>query len=131
MTSRAVAATRQVERWSAWQSVDSGRLLVIGAALVLVAAALVRATSGFTIRETSIAFGLFIAFGELLRLALPGGRQAAPIASTGALAYAMLLHVHTLGTGQPPVNIPRRRNSDLSSGCWAPCRTWPPAARPA
>jgi hypothetical protein len=101
-----VAATRQVERWSAWQSVDSGRLLVIGAALVLVAAALVRATSGFTNRDTSIAFGLFIAFGELLRLALPGGRQAAPIASTGALAYAMLLHVGTLGTGRPPVDIP-------------------------
>ena len=35
-------------------------------------------------RKAAIAFGLFIAFGELLRLALPGGREAAPIAMAGA-----------------------------------------------
>jgi hypothetical protein len=41
-----------------------------------------------------VAFGAFIAFGELLRLALPGGREAAPIAMVGAMSYALLLRVH-------------------------------------
>jgi hypothetical protein len=39
----------------------------------------------------ALAFGGFIAFGELLRLALPGGREAAPIAMVGGLSYALLL----------------------------------------
>ena len=39
----------------------------------------------------ALAFGGFIAFGELLRLALPGGREAAPIAMVGAMSYALLL----------------------------------------
>jgi hypothetical protein len=43
--------------------------------------------------QAAIAFGLFIAFGELLRLALPGGREAAPIAMTAALALAMSLAI--------------------------------------
>jgi hypothetical protein len=42
-----------------------------------------------------VAFGGFIAFGELLRLALPGGREAAPIALTGALSYALLIREKT------------------------------------
>ena len=40
-------------------------------------------------------FGGFIALGELLRLALPGGRESAPIAMVGAMSYALLL-------SQPP-----------------------------
>jgi HD domain len=39
----------------------------------------------------ALAFGGFIALGELLRLALPGGRQSAPIALVGAMSYALLL----------------------------------------
>ncbi len=38
----------------------------------------------------ALAFGGFIALGELLRLALPGGREAAPIAMIGGMAYALL-----------------------------------------
>jgi HD domain len=102
-----MAATRQPEqRWSAWQTADTGRLLVLCLALMLVVAALAQTAVGITGRNTAIAFGLFIAFGELMRLALPGGRQAAPIATTGALAYAMLLHVGTLGSHRPPAIIP-------------------------
>lgn len=37
-----------------------------------------------------IAFALFIAVGEVMRLTLPGGRQSAPLASAGALAFALL-----------------------------------------
>jgi hypothetical protein len=47
--------------------------------------------------SNAVAFGCLIAFGELLRLSLPGHREAAPIATTGALAYAMLLHVARQG----------------------------------
>ncbi len=41
----------------------------------------------------AVAFGILIALGELLRLGLPGGREAAPIATAGAMAYALLLYV--------------------------------------
>jgi hypothetical protein len=85
--------TRQpVERWSSWQTLDSGRLLLVAVSGMLVLAALATA---LTFPQGSlliaVAFGLFIAFGELLRLALPGGREAAPIAMVGGLAYALLL----------------------------------------
>jgi hypothetical protein len=87
-----------VERWSSWQTLDSGRLLLmaISGMLVLAAAATFATTAhahNFSV-HTALAFGLFIAFGELLRLALPGGREAAPIAMVGGLAYALLLTVH-------------------------------------
>ena len=36
------------------------------------------------------AFALFIAVGEVLRIALPGHRQSAPLASAGAIAFALL-----------------------------------------
>ena len=85
--------TRQpVERWSSWQTLDSGRLLLLAVSGMLVLAALATALT-FPQHSllTAVAFGLFIAFGELLRLALPGGREAAPIAMVGGLAYALLL----------------------------------------
>ncbi len=44
-------------------------------------------------RDVAVAFGLYIAFGELLRLVLPGGREAAPIAMSAALSYAMALTI--------------------------------------
>jgi HD domain len=43
--------------------------------------------------QAAIAFGVLIALGELLRLALPGGREAAPIATASAMAYALLLYI--------------------------------------
>jgi len=87
--------TRQpVERWSSWQTLDSGRLLLLAVSGMLVLAALATAlTFPRPSLLIAVAFGLFIAFGELLRLALPGGREAAPIAMVGALAYALLLDV--------------------------------------
>ncbi|MGO9079931.1 MAG: HD-GYP domain-containing protein [Streptosporangiaceae bacterium] len=81
------------ERWSAWQSLDSGRLLLLAAAGMLVVAAVARTSVGVVNPRVAIAFGGFIAFGELLRLALPGGREAAPIAMAGAMSYALLVRV--------------------------------------
>jgi HD domain len=92
-----MTTTRQpVERWSSWQTLDSGRLLLLAVSGMLVLAALAT-TLTFPPKSLliAVAFGLFIAFGELLRLALPGGREAAPIAMVGALAYALLLDLKT------------------------------------
>ena len=43
--------------------------------------------------RAAVAFGALIAFGELLRLTMPGDRETAPIAAAGALAYALLLKI--------------------------------------
>jgi hypothetical protein len=52
-------------------------------------------TAGTGVRDSkvAIAFGIVIAFGELLRLSLPGDRESAPIGTAGALAYALLIRV--------------------------------------
>jgi HD domain len=91
---------------SYWQALDSGRMLLMVAAAMLAVAAFVGAvvaTSGphpHNVHwKVALAFGGFIAFGELLRLALPGGREAAPIAMVGALSYALLLEVPNPGYG--------------------------------
>ncbi|MCI0686140.1 MAG: HD domain-containing protein [Sporichthyaceae bacterium] len=43
----------------------------------------------------AFAFAVFIAFGELIRVTLPGEREAAPLGMAGALAYAVLPAVGT------------------------------------
>jgi hypothetical protein len=98
---------QRVERWSSWQTLDSGRLLLLAAAGMLVVAALASTiATGFRPHTTTVAvsFGLFIAFGELLRLALPGGREAAPIAMAGAMSYALLMSVGEQGTDAPVIH---------------------------
>ena len=89
-----MTARQPAERWASWQDLDSGRLLLLAAAGMLVVAGLAQ-TAAVKAQQptTAVAFGCLIAFGELLRLALPGNREAAPIATTGALAYALLLRV--------------------------------------
>src|SRR5690349_18294828 len=73
---------------------DSGQLLLVAAAGVLLVASVAQAAnSGLRDARVAIAFGLVIAFGELLRLSLPGDRELAPIATSGALAYALLVKV--------------------------------------
>jgi hypothetical protein len=100
MTSRAAE-----QRWIAWQTVDSGRLVLYVVGAVLVLAALARTAMDVRLVSVAIGFGLFIAFGELLRLQLPGGREAAPIAMSAALAYAMASRVE-LATGPRTMSIP-------------------------
>ncbi len=80
------------QRWQAWQSLDTARLVLLGGTAVLVAFCVVDLVH-IKYSQAAIAFGLFIAFGELLRLALPGGREAAPIAMTASLALAMALNI--------------------------------------
>ena len=74
---------------------DAGNtgLFIIAAAGALLAVASVVVTAspgGFVDVGTAFAFAAFIALGELVRITLPGGRDAAPIATAGALAYTLL-----------------------------------------
>jgi HD domain len=104
-----MTARQPAERWSSWQAMDSGRLLLFAAAGMLTVAAVAH-TATVHIRppavHVAVAFGILIALGELLRLALPGGREAAPIAIAGAMAYALLLYVKELPG--PRVPLPPR-----------------------
>jgi hypothetical protein len=77
-----------------WQIRDSGQLLLVVAAGVwLVASVAQTAAAGLRDVRTAVAFGVLIAFGEVLRLNLPGDRESAPIGFAGALAYALLIRV--------------------------------------
>jgi HD domain len=99
-----VAVRQADDRLPSWQAMDSGRLLLLAVTGMLVVAALAHTAAGpLTDPQVAIAFGSVIAIGELLRLGLPGGREAAPIASAAALAYALLLRVGQL----PPGHIHR------------------------
>ncbi len=87
------------DRMAYWQALDSGRLLLMAAAAMLVTAAFAGTAIAARVKvpgdkiywAPALAFGGFIALGELLRLALPGGRESAPIAMVGAMSYALLL----------------------------------------
>ncbi len=93
MTGETIARRSAPDRLAYWQALDSGRILLMAAAAMLVVAAFTGAVALHPRVDwrAALAFGAFIAVGELLRLALPGGREAAPIAMVGAMAYAMLL----------------------------------------
>jgi hypothetical protein len=76
------------------QIVDSWpSLLVITAGVLLIASVAGTAVARVADVPTALAFGALVAFGELLRLNLPGDREAAPIAGAGALGYALLTRV--------------------------------------
>jgi hypothetical protein len=104
-----MARRPEPDRMAYWQAVDSGRLLLMAAAAMLVTASF--ASTAVILEKHSappidwnaaLAFGGLVAFGELLRLALPGGREAAPIAMVGAMSYALLLMVPGPGGAVPP-----------------------------
>ncbi len=92
MTGSAIVSRPAPDRLAYWQGMDSGRLLLLSATAMLVIASFAYCALQHTIRwDAALAFGGFIALGELLRLALPGGREAAPIAMVGCLSYALLI----------------------------------------
>lgn len=81
-------ATRALE-----DSRESGPMVVVAAGFLLAAVAVMVTASPGGLVDVSVAipFAAFIALGELVRITLPGGRDAAPIATAGALAYALLI----------------------------------------
>lgn len=89
-----MAGRTQEPRGFPRQVLESGQsLLVLFAGVLLVAAVAQTAANGVRDVQAALVFGALIAFGELLRLNMPGDREAAPIATAGALAYALLLRV--------------------------------------
>jgi hypothetical protein len=89
-----------------WQSLDSGQLLLLAAAgMLLVAAVAQTAAVGLTQARAAVAFGALIAFGELLRLSLPGDREAAPMGSAGAFGYALVLQIGLTQARQPALQV--------------------------
>ncbi|MCO6007709.1 HD domain-containing protein [Actinoallomurus purpureus] len=89
MTASAPARRRTIA-----QTLDSAQLLLIAVAGLLVIGAVTQvAAVGVVDSRTAVLFGVLIAVGELLRMVVPGNREVAPIASAGALGYALLLKV--------------------------------------
>jgi len=75
-----------------WRTFDSGQLLLIGAAgLVIVACVAHTATVGLLDPSVAVGFGALIAVGELARLTMPGNREVAPISTAAAFGYTLLL----------------------------------------
>ena len=107
--------------------VSMGSVVVVAAGGSCWRVAAVAATSrvDFVQPGIAIAFAAFIACGELVRITLPGGRDAAPIATAGALGYVLLT---TFAGGDPPPvetqQAPCRWSPSSSSPCWSAwCRT--------
>jgi hypothetical protein len=85
---------------------ESGQwLLVAFAGLLIVWSVTEMAVTGVNNVHGALAFGALIAFGELLRLNLPGDREAAPIATAGAMAYALLLQVGSTPAKLGPAQV--------------------------
>jgi hypothetical protein len=99
--------TEQRSATESWrQAMDSGELLLVAVAGMLTVAAVAQtAAVGVVQPRIALAFGALIAFGEVLRLALPGGRESAPIGSAGAFAYAVVLHVAPRTAIQPALQV--------------------------
>ncbi|MBC6459296.1 HD-GYP domain-containing protein [Actinomadura sp. HBU206391] len=77
-----------------WQTIDSGQLLLIAIAGLMVLIAITQVSAvGLERPQTAVIFGVLIAIGELLRMVMPGNREVAPIATAGVLGYGMLLSV--------------------------------------
>ncbi|MGH3240371.1 MAG: phosphohydrolase, partial [Spirillospora sp.] len=86
---------------AAWQTIDSGQLLLIATTGLFVVVALAQVTTvGLRQPNVAIIFGVLIALGELFRMVMPGNREVAPIASAGAMGYALLVGVGP--EGAPP-----------------------------
>lgn len=96
----------RTEQRSAWQLLDSGQLLLIAiAGLVVIVAVTQVAAVGLDRPVTAVIFGVLIALGELARMVMPGNREVAPIGTAGALGYALLLRVGEQPADQTPLQV--------------------------
>jgi len=72
------------------ETVPSSSIVAATAGLLVVASVAFTAAHGVVQPHVMLAFGAFIALGELVRVTLPNHREAAPLGMAGALAYALL-----------------------------------------
>lgn len=82
-----------------------GRVFLAAVAVWVAVAAGLTVAAGVVRPDVAGAFVAFIAIGELVQVRLPGDRLVAPIASAGALGYAMVFDVggHPLAQGTSQV----------------------------
>jgi hypothetical protein len=90
-----------------------GRIFVALVCIGAAAAAVATGIHGVVRPNVAIAFAVLIAIGELLNVRLPGDRPAAPIASAGALGYAMLFDVG----GRPVAQSTTQVIAVTAAGC--------------
>ncbi|MGW0809614.1 HD-GYP domain-containing protein [Nonomuraea sp. NPDC002799] len=91
-TAERVRGTTERSMNTVLRRLDSGQLLLIGAAgLVAIAGVAHTAAVGLDHPEIALGFGALIAVGELARLTMPGNREVAPIGAAAALGYTLLL----------------------------------------
>ncbi|MEV5706217.1 HD domain-containing phosphohydrolase [Actinoallomurus sp. NPDC052274] len=89
-----MSASARARRRAVGPALDSAQLLLIAVTGLLVIGSVTQvAAVGVVDSRTAVLFGALIAVGELLRMLVPGNREVAPIASAGALGYALLLKV--------------------------------------
>ncbi|WP_017556753.1 HD-GYP domain-containing protein [Nocardiopsis baichengensis] len=94
MTATGLAAAPSAGRGTVPPRIDHTRFWLIAAACVCAAGAVVwTLAEGFVEPHAALAFGVLIAVGEIARITLPGHREVAPIASAGAIGYALLTDV--------------------------------------
>ena len=91
----------------------AGRLFVALVCIGAAGAAVATGVHGVVRPNVAIAFVVLIAIGELLNVRLPGDRPAAPIASAGALGYAMLFDVG----GRPVAQSTAQVIAVTAAGC--------------
>lgn len=65
-------------------------IVVTGAGLLLVGSVAATFVNGLDQPVPALWFGLFVLLGEVLRVTLPGDREAAPLATAAGLGYALL-----------------------------------------
>lgn len=83
-----------------------GTGVVVGVAAILVIWSVVQtASTGVQDPRIAVAFGVFITIGEIVRITLPGDREAAPLGAAGALAYALLVSYGGEPTNQSPWQV--------------------------
>jgi hypothetical protein len=94
------AMARRGGRLTAPALLSTLALLAAGAAAVDVAL-----RHGLREPGAALAFGLTVAFGEAIRIALPRGRETAPLAQTAALAYALCFDLAGHKTQYGPAEV--------------------------
>lgn len=65
-------------------------VVILLTGLLVSLATVVAARDGVLMPWTAVAFGAFVGLGEIMRVTMPGGREVAPIATSGALGLALL-----------------------------------------
>jgi len=115
-----VGAARVLDRANA-----ATRVLVVGVAVIGVAALAGSLHAGVVRLDVAATFAALVAVGELAPVRLPGDRLSAPIASAGALGYAMLFDVG----GAPVAQSAAQVVWVVAFGCAAGCMVQRAAGR--